>query len=180
MMVRAERWLRGWRILCLGFLLSAAAVLAPDADATDVLAPDWQLDSTSGRTVDFYRENSHAPSVLLFWASWCPYCKALYPELARLYQQFAGAGVSFFALNVWDDSDGEAYFRQQSLPFELILAADLVAEEYGLQGTPGVYVVDRQHRVVYSRKRGESPAEVATAAGLALKRALVNAPPAKK
>ena len=162
------------RIITCALLWFACGLVQTAAVAeqgTRTVAPDWQLDGVNGEVIDFYSVNTERPAVILFWATWCPYCKALFPGLKQLHAEFADSGVAFYALNVWEDGDPKAYFSEHDIPLTLLLAGDLVAEEYGVSGTPAVFVVDRNHRIVYSRRRGESPDDVVNAIRRALQHA---------
>ncbi len=153
-------------------LVMAWLCMAPAAPADATLAPDFELDSSDGRNVSFHTDNAGRPAVLLFWASWCPYCRALFPHLEAVRKAFADRAVDFYALNVWEDGDPEAYFAQHGYGMTLLPAADLVAEDYGVQGTPAVYVTDGAQRILYTRRRGEEPEAVAAAVSGALDQAL--------
>lgn len=144
---------------CLPLLLML--VLAPSLQAADVTAPDWSLESSSGQTVQFHRDARGAPSVLFFWASWCPHCGAALPAMEALYQQFAPRGVHFYAMNIWEDGDAVAYFARHGYHLPLFLAADLVAEDYGVEGTPAVIVVDSHLVVRDLNLDGAAPEEIA-------------------
>lgn len=91
-------------------------------------APDWSLDTAAGATVDFYEHAQARPAVLLFWATWCPYCRALLPHLDTLHGEFQARGVRFYALNIWEDGDASANFREHGYELPLVLAVDLVAD----------------------------------------------------
>jgi len=45
------------------------------------IAPDWTLTSESGETVTLSEVAAEQPVILLFWATWCPYCKSLMPHI---------------------------------------------------------------------------------------------------
>lgn len=172
-MLAGERWHCTRRLpaalLCLLLVRVAAAGDAP-------AAPDWTLDAADGRTISFHDDAAGKPALLLFWASWCPYCQALFPHLEALRTEYAARGVHFYALNVWEDADPQAYMAGHGYAMTLVTAADLVAEEYGVRGTPAVFVTDRAQRIRYRRGRGESPAAVIRAVRAALDAALA-APP---
>lgn len=144
------------------WLALALLCLALDAGAAgQALAPDWSLDAEDGARVDFHVDARGAPAVLFFWASWCPHCGRALPVMERLYQEFAPRGVHFYALNVWEDGDAVAYFRDHGYHLPLFLAADLVAEDYGIEGTPGIVVTDEQLRIVDLDIDGAPPATIA-------------------
>ena len=156
---------------CLCLLLVAFLACA-DAQGAGPLAPDWSLASSAGRTVEFHRDARGAPAVLFFWASWCPHCGAALPYMESLYQEFAARGVHFYAMNIWEDGDAVAYFARHHYHLPLFLAADLVAEDYGVQGTPAVIVIDSGLRITDLNIDGAAPEEIAASLRLYLNAAL--------
>ncbi len=140
-------------------LLLALATLAATAQQT---VPDWTLETATGEPLNFYSHSADRPAVLLFWATWCPYCRKLMPELEAVRREFADADVVFYALNIWEDGDPVGYLREHGYGFDLLLNADPVAANYGVKGTPGLIVVDAARRVVYVRKSGTTPAQLAS------------------
>ena len=149
-------------------LLNAAAVEV----SREVIAPEWRLENVEGSVISFTPEDQIRPAVLLFWTSWCPYCRELMPFLDRIQREYAARGVSVYALNIWEDSDPLAYFAERQYVMPLLLAADLVAEDYGVKSTPAVLVVDESLRVHYVRERGDAAADVDSAVRVTLNRLL--------
>ncbi len=78
----------------------------------------------------------------------------------------------FYALNVWEDGDPQEYFQENGFTFRLLLLADLVAEDYGVKGTPGLFVMDQSHRILYIRQSGEDDVDVKIAVREAIKKVL--------
>ena len=124
------------------FLLSTAVASAEVA----IVAPDWTLVSAEHETVRLSEEVRRQPVVMLFWATWCPYCKALMPHLQSLRFEY-GDKVKILAINFIDaDGDPVAYVRNAGYDFVVLPDGDAVAEAYGVYGTPGVIIVDQnQH-----------------------------------
>lgn len=160
------------RLACLVLLACAA----PTLSAADDTAPDWTLETSTGRSVHFHDDARGAPSVLFFWASWCPHCGAALPAMAALHQEFAPRGVHFYAMNIWEDGDAVAYFKRHGYHLPLFLAADLVAEDYGVEGTPAVIVVDPDLKLRDLNIDGAAPREIAASLRLYLDAALNQAP----
>jgi cytochrome c biogenesis protein CcmG, thiol:disulfide interchange protein DsbE len=150
-----------YRFIPLLIALTSLSLPTPNSGAEPVLAPNWTLSEAGGSTVEFHRESAERPAVLLFWATWCPYCRALMPHLKKIRQDYATKGVDFYALNIWEDSDPVSYFSEHNFGFRLLLNADGVATDYGIKGTPGLIVVDQAKNIVYTRNSGTSPKQVA-------------------
>jgi thiol-disulfide isomerase/thioredoxin len=143
-------------------LLCALYGAAPAARAVTLgdIAPDWSLQTAGGSRVEFYDDAGDAVSVVIFWATWCPYCRRLMPRLQMIADEFRDRAVKFYALDIWDDGDPVAYMQRHSYTFRLLLNADDVADAYGVRATPGLYLIDRARRVIYKRYSGDADAGV--------------------
>ncbi|MGI1680002.1 MAG: redoxin family protein [Cellvibrionaceae bacterium] len=123
-------------------------------------APDWILSNSQSESISFYRDTHDKKSVILFWATWCPYCKALMPELKKLQSEINDPSFKFFALNIWEDSDPIEFLKENDYAFTLILNADKVAKRYKVNGTPGLFVIDENKKIIYKRLKGQKPEDV--------------------
>ena len=134
------------RALFFGLLISLAALYTPASAAADtVRAPGFTLTSAAGETVTLPRRHEGV-DIYLFWATWCPYCKALMPHLQSILDEY-GDQVRVYALNIREDGDPQAYLQSQGYDFVLLPEADAVARLYGAKSTPGIFVVDGQGMV---------------------------------
>ena len=107
--------------------LSAIAVIAvvvcaglARVDAAGDPAPNVELRGPKGqrqRLADF-----RGKIVLLkIWASWCPDCKVLFPELDRLSREFKSRGVEVIAVNVDEHrKDADAFLKTQITPLRVM------------------------------------------------------------
>ena len=141
------------------FLVCFAAL---DARAVEVgdSAPDWTLADASGGKLDYFQDARGKVSVLLFWATWCPFCRSLMPHLQEAANFYRDAPVRFYALNVWEENDPVRYMKDRGYTFRLLLSAEAVAAKYGVKGTPGLFVIGKDHRVLYKRSPGTDDFEV--------------------
>ena len=120
----------------------------------------WRLADVNGDVVEFTPQPGAGHRVLFFWATWCPYCKALMPHLEAFRRDKLKHDIAFYALNIWEDGDPKAYVSNHDFNFRLILKADAIAEQYGIKGTPGVILVNENNEVLYQRKSGTPPEQV--------------------
>ena len=113
-----------------------------------VKAAHWELTDVDGEVVAFDGQFDR-PTILLFWATWCPFCKQLMPHLQSIKDQY-GEDVDILALNVFEDDDPAEYLEEYGYQFRLIPNADSVGPKYGVKGTPGLFLVDQSGNVRYN------------------------------
>lgn len=106
------------------------------------IVPDWELVASTGDTVRLSEEVQRQTTVLFFWATWCPYCKALMPHLQSIRLEY-GEDVRILAINFRDDGDPVAFIEDAGYDFTVLPDGDAVAAANGVHGTPGVIIVDR-------------------------------------
>jgi len=125
----------------------------------DNVAPDWTLISAQGETVRLSEEIEEQPVVLLFWATWCPYCKALMPHLHSLRLEH-GERVKILAVNFREDGDPVDFIETAGYDFTVLPDGDDVAAAYNVYGTPGLIIVDQEQNIRFdlrSLPRREPP-----------------------
>ena len=83
-----------------------------------------------------------------FWASWCPPCRAEHPKLMEL----AASGLPIIGVNLKDDAgDAAAYLKSSKNPF-ISIAFDLkgrTAIDWGVTAPPETFIIDRTGKVVF-------------------------------
>ena len=140
-----------------------AGLLATPAVAQDK-AIAWHGKGANGETIDFQPQALRRPAVLLFWATWCPYCKALMPYLQHVYDAAGKDKLDVYAIDFKDeDGDPIAELRERKQTFTLVRDGDPIAALYGVKGTPGLFLVDVKGDIVYKRISGDAPEKVEVA-----------------
>ncbi len=94
------------------------------------------------------------------------------PHIQEVAEQYQGENVVFYAMNIIEDSDPVQFMQEQGYTFDLILEADGTMEDYNVPGTPNVFVVDSNHKVLYRRIPDTPDEEVKAAVSQAIMRAL--------
>lgn len=130
--------------------------------APQVPVPAFSLQGPEGQDVRFPDPDKTAPAVVFFFATWCPFCRKLSPHLAAVARDYTACGIDFYAINVWDDEgDPEAYLAGYNFPATLALKGEQLAVSWGVYGTPGLFVFNRNHEIVYRRSANAKPEDVA-------------------
>ena len=135
--------------------LAVAGVLAclspmAGAEAINVPAPDFTLESRSGETL---RLEDHRGEVemLNFWASWCGPCRQEMPLMDELYSQYKDLGFTILAVNV-DENREEAHRFLDKVPVNYPILYDpesSVSELYEVQAMPTTVMIDRDGNARY-------------------------------
>jgi thiol-disulfide isomerase/thioredoxin len=151
--LRLDKLMRHTIIALTFFLLLASTVSAEVA----IVAPDWALVSAEHESVRLSEEVRRQPVVLFFWATWCPYCKALMPHLQSLRLEH-GDEIKILAINFMDaDGDPVGYIRNAGYDFVVLPGGDAVAEAYRVYGTPGVIIVDQEQNIRFDLRSLPGP-----------------------
>lgn len=146
--------------LCLGTGLWAQTQ-EEDLDlqyATDLIAkgqsvPDFTLNDISGKSVrlsDFRGKTV----LLLFWASWCPDCRAEIPQLKAMHTLSNPDNVVFVSVSFDRDIDTwKQFVPENNLPGVQLfdpegMKESKIGKAYHIKWIPSMYVIDPQGKVI--------------------------------
>lgn len=120
-------------------------------------APVFSLDDIEGKTFDLSKSASEGAHLLVFWSIFCEPCKEEMPLIQRLFEQYKGKGLEVLAIAM----DGEpmkksiqGLVRQKGYTFRVFVErltkeeSYVAADPYGVAGTPTLYLVDREGKIV--------------------------------
>ena len=145
-----------WVILVWSLVTTPA--FAGEAASDTLNAPSFSLMTVAGQPVNFSSGGHGKPALILFWATWCPYCRALMPEIQKLRDAYGEEQLDLFAINVFDDDgDPVAYMKKYGYTYQLLFSGDEVAADYGVKGTPGLFLVANDGHIAYKRISGTKP-----------------------
>jgi thiol-disulfide isomerase/thioredoxin len=152
--------MRRWHAPIIGSLAVLALASAALAVEQGDVAPPWRASDFAGRAVDFPAVAGGKPAVVVFWATWCGYCKAFMPYLKGIEADYAAHGVKIVAINAKEDGSGDPRAYVQGLGFAPIAVTngDAIAASYGVQYIPGLLIVDGKGMVAYRRPWTDLPA----------------------
>jgi peroxiredoxin len=109
-------------------IIAALALITSVAGAQPVKrgarAPDIDLPTLTGGRVKLSTLRGH-PVVLSFWNSWCPPCRAEFPEFVRLHRQYDSLGLRVLGVNGLDQELGtkpvQRFVDELSVSFPIAL-----------------------------------------------------------
>jgi len=102
--------------------------------------------------LDQYLEtNAGRPTMLFFWATWCPSCKQQIPELETL-QKDKGGQVNLVALSV-DESQGalERYMGKHPMDVPVYWGSQDLARKFKVEAIPTLVIFDKTGKQIFSQ-----------------------------
>ncbi len=141
------------------FCLAACGLERGELDAGD-RAPSWSATTFAGDTVRFPELLDGKPTVVVFWATWCSYCKAFMPYLEGIHQSYGSDRINILTINAKEDGTGDpaAYIADLGFPTIAVRDGDEIAVAYDVEYIPGLFIVDSDGMVSYRRAWTELPA----------------------
>lgn len=132
-------------------LLTIALILAPMTQAVSVgdKAPQFTLPKLEGSKKLSLKSYRGKVVYLDFWASWCGPCRQSLPMMNDIRNKLKKKGFEVLAVNLDEEPEaGRAFLKQ--FPVQYPVVSDVegkTPEQYGLQGMPTSYLIDRKGKV---------------------------------
>lgn len=114
---------------------------APSTTMSDAQVEALDLDAYKGKAV-----------YLDFWASWCGPCRASFPAMNKMREQYSPESLAIIAVNV-DSSFAAAQRFLQKYPANFDIVYDpqgKLATEYEVKGMPSSYLINSAGELVYT------------------------------
>lgn len=121
------------------------ALISTSAWSQDRTAADFTLKTLDGNSVTLSDHKDKAV-LLVFWATWCPYCKKLLPGIERLHQTYQDKGLKVIAISVMDDGDPRAYIKKYGYSFTVAVEGDAIMNNFMVPATPTIAVLSKNNQ----------------------------------
>jgi peroxiredoxin len=115
-------------------------------------APDFTTTDINGNEITLSKLGSEY-TLLVFWATWCPHCTTIVPELAKLYLPGNKDKLEIIAVSLDDNKeDLDAFIRENKLDW--INIGDLkkwkgeVVQAYDIFATPTMYLLYQDQTIL--------------------------------
>lgn len=152
-----------YRRLAVGIALAAVLIasliaLAPGSAGVTVgsKAPSFKVVGVDGKSIGL-ADLMDKPTLIVFWAKWCPHCRVELPVVDKIYRDLGPKGVNVVGISLdTDTSAAKKFLSDNHISFAVAVVgtgSDLV-KSFGITGIPTVFVLDKG-AIVKSRYAGE-------------------------
>jgi len=145
------------------FLLCGAALAGPERivpnggagtaipGASTGPAADFTLPDLDGRPVTLGPFLGKKPVLLVFWATWCPECKAAIPEINAMTNEPLAGKLQILGLAFRESREKVANaVKARGIRYRVLLdERGQAARAYGVVGIPTYILIDRRGKMVY-------------------------------
>ena len=92
-------------------------------------------------------------TLLNFWATWCPPCRAEMPSIERLYQQMSGTNFRIVAVDAGEHrSQVASFIKKNKYTFPIYLdESNALSSIFAARGLPSTYLVNTEGKVIAAR-----------------------------
>jgi peroxiredoxin/predicted negative regulator of RcsB-dependent stress response len=121
-------------------------------------APLFELKDLDGKLVKL---DDYAGKVVVldFWATWCVPCKASFPAMQKAIDRYAAdKTVVFLFIDTWEYNDEvdkviREYLNKRNFTFRVLRdRTDEVVKQYGVDGIPAKFVIDKAGYIRFGLK----------------------------
>jgi len=147
-------------------LLSGAAAAQDSGIGLEIgtVGPAAKVETLDGKPTDLAVYVGKKPVLMEFWATWCPNCQELEPNMKAMYAKY-GKQIAFVGVGVSVRQSRErikAYVEKHKLPWSQVFdARGNASGAYDAPATSYVVVLDRAGKVVYTGLGGKQDLESA-------------------
>lgn len=145
-----------WALILLGLSLTIVSgvlwpqVIAKTAPMAGSTAPDFSLSDLNGKEVALSQViRNNQVTIVNFWATWCPPCRAEIPDFVKFYQEYSGQKVALIAVNLQENpADVRQFASKNGMNFQVLTdTAGKVGNLYQIYAIPTTFFIDRTGKI---------------------------------
>jgi len=114
-------------------------------------APDFKLNSLNQEEITLSSYKDKKPVLLIFWTTWCPFCRTQLKLLNKKYPELAADNLEILAINVGEPYQKvESFAKSYALLYRVLLDPDSqAARSYRILGVPTYFLINKSGFIVF-------------------------------
>ncbi len=110
------------------------------------IAPAFTTSQMNGEKYIFNFE-SKLPTVITFWASWCPPCRKEMPILDEIQKE--NDSIRIIGINIDEDiGDAKEFISQYDISFLSLIDEEFITIKYGVTKIPETFFIDPEGKII--------------------------------
>lgn len=109
-----------------------------------VMAPDFRLTTTDGRSISLKEALRRGPVLAAFFKISCPVCQMTLPYLERLYKAYPSDKFTIVGVSQNEKNDTQAFAKEYGITLPLALDPTdkyAASNAYGLTNVPSIFFI---------------------------------------
>jgi len=137
-------------IIFAGLILAAFMFLGAGFAQDLKPAPDFTTESLNKEKLTLSQFKNVKPVLIVFWTTWCPFCRAQLKVLNEKSAQISSDGVELMAINIGESQERvQKFVAANKYSFKVFMDKDsAIAEKYDVIGIPLYKLIDKAGNII--------------------------------
>lgn len=138
-----------WAVfILLAILVTTVVAYYQQRDMPKDEAPPLKGRSLYGKSLDLQEMSAQGSVLIYFWASWCPYCRIVSPNISELAREHQVIGI---AMQSGTEEMVEQYMQSHNLKFPTINdPRGAISALWGVRVTPAMVIVGSDGKIAWT------------------------------
>ncbi len=131
-------------------LVSPAWSVDPILAQHSAVAPDFTLKDLQGNRITLSDFKGKKPVLLVFFTTWCPYCRAEVPNINNISSRYRSSGLEVIGVDIQEPREKVSAFADRNkINFPVLLDSDgKIFRQYRVAGVPARILITKEGKVV--------------------------------
>ncbi|KJJ83759.1 alkyl hydroperoxide reductase/ thiol specific antioxidant/ mal allergen [Candidatus Omnitrophus magneticus] len=112
---------------------------------------NFELENISGGKINLKDTLVDKDVILIFWATWCPYCVKEIPDAKNFYSKNSD-DIEVIGVNIQEAKNKVAAFAEKNgINYPIVLdKTGEIAQSYKVRGIPSIIAISKEGNIVYT------------------------------